>query len=87
MLDNTPNQPSKFKTKNWFEINDASRKTYNKDNQIIFKTSKLRSSLCNYSDAFILAKGTITVPAAKAAAPKNANKRQHLKIVHHLLTA
>ena len=30
-LDNIPNQPSKFKTKNWFEMNDKSRGTYNKD--------------------------------------------------------
>ena len=31
LLDNTPNQPSKFETKNWVEINDESRRTYNKD--------------------------------------------------------
>ena len=30
-LDNIPNQPSKFKTKNWFEMYDKSRGTYNKD--------------------------------------------------------
>ena len=46
LLDNTPNQPSKFKTKNLVEINDESQETYNKDNQIGFKTSLLRSSLC-----------------------------------------
>ena len=34
LLDNTPNQPSKFKTKNWAKINDKTRGTYNKDNQI-----------------------------------------------------
>ena len=28
-LDNTSNQPSKFRTKNWIEINDESRRTYN----------------------------------------------------------
>ena len=32
-LDNKPNQPSNFKTKNWVEINDESRGKYNKDNQ------------------------------------------------------
>ena len=37
-LDNTPNKPSKFKTKSWVEIKDESRGTYNEDNQIIFKT-------------------------------------------------
>ena len=29
LLDNTPNQPSKFKTKNWIETNDDTRGTYN----------------------------------------------------------
>ena len=51
LLDNTPNQPFKFKTKIWVEINDESRGTYNKDNQIRFKNSMLRSSLSHYSDA------------------------------------
>ena len=53
-FDNTPNQPFKFKTKNWVEINYESRGTYNEDNQIRFKTSMLRSSLCDYNDAYIL---------------------------------
>ena len=29
LLDNTPNQPTKFRTKNWVEINDDARRTYN----------------------------------------------------------
>ena len=29
LLDNTPNQPSKFKTKNWVEVNDDERGAYN----------------------------------------------------------
>ena len=33
LLGNTPNQPTKFRTKNWVEINDESRGTYNRDNQ------------------------------------------------------
>ena len=59
LLYNTPNELSKFKTKNWIEINDKPWRTYN--NQIRFKTSMLRLSLCDYSDAYILLKGTITV--------------------------
>ena len=39
LLDNKPNQPTKFRTKNWVEINDESRGKYNKDNQIIFEPS------------------------------------------------
>ena len=75
MLDTTPNQPSKFKTKIWVDINDESRGTYKKDNQIRFKTSMLRSSLCDYSDGYILAKRTITVAEATAAAPNNVNQK------------
>ena len=48
---------------------------YNKDIQIRFKTSMLRPSLCDYSDAYILVKGTITVAQETAAAPNNANKK------------
>ena len=55
LLDNTPNQPTKFRTKNWVEINDESCGTHNTNNQISFKTSMLRTSLCDYSDAYILA--------------------------------
>ena len=47
LLDDTPSQSFKFKTKNWVEINHESRGTYNKDNQIRFKASMLRSSLCD----------------------------------------
>ena len=41
LLHNAPNQPTKFRTKNWVKINDKSRGMYNKDNQIRFKTSML----------------------------------------------
>ena len=75
LLDNTPNQPSKSKTKNLVEINDESQGTCNKDNEIKFKTSMLRSSLFDYSDAYILAKETMTVAPLTAAAPNSANKR------------
>ena len=44
LLDNTPNQPSNFKTKNWIEIKYESRETFNEVNQTRFKTSMLRSS-------------------------------------------
>ena len=61
LLDNKPNQPSKFSAKNWVEIYDDSHGTYNTNSQIKFKTSMLKSSLCDYSDAYILVKGTISV--------------------------
>ena len=64
MLDNTPNQPSKFKTKNWVEINNDSQGTCNTTNQIKFKTRMLKSSLCDYSDAYVLVEGTISIAPA-----------------------
>ena len=76
LLDSASNQPSKFRTKNWVEINDESRGGYNVNSQIKFKTTILKSSLCDYSDAYILVKGTITVNnTGTDAAPNNRNKK------------
>ena len=50
LLDDTPTQPTKFRTNNWVEINDDSRKTYNTSSQVKFKTLMLRSSLCEIKD-------------------------------------
>ena len=49
LLDNTPNQPTKFRTKNLVKINDDARRTYNTNGQIKFKTSMLKSILYDYS--------------------------------------
>ena len=65
MIDGASNQPSKFKTKNWVKINDESRGTYHVNSQIKFKTTVLRFSLCDYSDAYILVKGKITITGAR----------------------
>ena len=77
LLDDASNQPSKFKTKNRVEINDESRETYDTGSQIKFKTTMLKSSLCDYSDAYIHVKGTITVnnTAAADADANNTNKK------------
>ena len=81
LLDSASNQPSKFRTRNWVEINDESRGTYT-SNDIKFKTTMLRSSLCDYADAYILVKGTITITGAKdAAAARNAGERNKGVIV------
>ena len=72
LLDDTTNQPSKFRTRNWVEINDESRGTYNANSDIKFKTSIIRSNLCDYSGVYIHVKSTITVAnTAAAAAPVN----------------
>ena len=76
LIDDASNQPSKFRTKNWVEINDESRGTYNAKSQIKFKTTMLKSSLCDYSDAYILVKGKIKIRGAGAdAAARQADER------------
>ena len=76
MLDDASNQPSKFKTKDWVEINDESRGTYNANSEIKFKTTMLKSSLCDYSDAYIIAKGKITITGVRDdAGAKRADER------------
>ena len=77
LLNDESNQPSKFRTKNCVEINDDIRGAYSPNKLIRFKTAMLRSSLCDYSDAYILVKGNITVnnTAADGAAANNTNKK------------
>ena len=60
--DNESEQLSKFVTIKYVKVNSFSD-TYNENKSIRFKTPMLRSDLCDYSDAYILVKGTITVTA------------------------
>ena len=75
---------SRFVTKTLIEVYDQSEGNYNVNKEIKIKTSMLRSDLCDYSDAYIVVKGTITV-----VRPNAAKKKQvlHLKIMHYFLTA
>ena len=74
-MDSASNQPSKFKTRNWVEINDESRGTYT-SNVTKFKTVMLRSNLCDYADAYILVKETITITGSgNDDATKQADER------------
>ena len=76
LFDNASNQPSKFETKNWVEINDKSRGGYTNGNDIKFKTTMLKSSLCDYADAYIFVMGTITITGAgDEAAARRAHER------------
>ena len=79
LLNDGSNKPSKFRTKSLVEINDNIRGVYCPNKQIRFKTAMLRSSLCDYSDAYILVKGNITVnnTAADGAAANNTNKKSN----------
>ena len=89
LLENTPDQPYKFRTKNLVEVNDELGGTYIINIQIKFKTSMLKSSLCDYSDPYILVSGTITITGAGVdAAARQVDKEiqeYYLKIAHHLL--
>ena len=51
----------RFVTKKWIEVYDQSEKNYNPNKEISIKTSMLRSDLCDFSDAYVVVKGTITV--------------------------
>ena len=61
----------------WEIINDESRGAYNLNSQIKFKATVLKSSLCDYGDAYILVKATISVTntAAADAVANNTNKK------------
>ena len=77
LLDDTTNKPSKFRTKNWVNINDKSQGTHNVHSDIKSKASMIRLNLCDYSDAYIHVKATITVPntATPAVPVNNTNKK------------
>ena len=76
LLENTSNQVSKFRTNNWIEINDQSRGVQNNNSDIRFKTTMLKPSLSDWSDAYILVKGTIKITwAGDDAATRQTNGR------------
>ena len=61
LLGNIPDKVPRFITKKWIEVHDQSGETYNTNKQARFKTSMLRSDLCDYSDAYIVVEGGFTV--------------------------
>ena len=63
----------RFVTKKWIEVYDQSEKNYNPNIEIRIKTSMLRSDLCEFSDAYIVVKGTITVTE-----PDNAKRNKEV---------
>ena len=68
-------QINHLKLRNWVEINDEKRETYTGSN-IKFRTTMLRSNFCDYADAYILVKGTVTITGAgDAAAARQADER------------
>ena len=71
--DNESEQLSKFITREYVTVNSLLN-TYNENRSIRFKTPMLKSSLCDYSDAYILVKGTIIV-----AAPVDNNNANNIR--------
>ena len=65
LLDNQT-QPSKFITQKWVKMNDEPKGIYSINSDISFKTTMLKSSLCDYSNAYILVKGAITITGTGA---------------------
>ena len=64
LLDTTFNNVPRFVTKKWIDVHDQSGSAedrYKPSKQIRFKTSTLRSDLCDFSDAYIVVKGTIVI--------------------------
>ena len=64
LLNDSSNEESKFATKKWYVIDSQTTKgKYKQGDTIKFETETIKSSLCDYSDAFILVTGNITVNA------------------------
>ena len=51
----------RYVTKKWIEVYDQSEKDYSVNKEIRFKTSMLRTDLCDFSGVYIVVKGNITV--------------------------
>ena len=61
LLNDSNNENSKYATKKWYIIDSEANSNYLLNNEIKFLTSSLESSLCDYSDAYILVTGNINV--------------------------
>ena len=77
LLDSEHDEVPRFITKKWIEVQSQSGNTYNTSKPIRFKTSRLRSDLCDYSDAYVWVKGKITITNQNDNA--NFNKELTLK--------
>ena len=66
LLNDSNNEDSKFVTKKWYIIDSESKGVYSHEDEIKLLTSSLESSLCDYSDAYVLVTGNITVAGGDA---------------------
>ena len=75
LLNGSDNENSKFATKKWYIIDSESKGNYSTDEEIKFLTRSIESSLCDYSDAYILVTGNIVVTRTIVAAGDNPIQR------------
>ena len=91
LLDNKNDQQSNFRTKSWVVVNNDANRNYDFCRQIKFQINIYKFTLCNYSNAYILLKGTVTMdgsrPDAAAQIAEKRNYKQCTKIVCHSLAA
>ena len=66
LLNNSENEYSKFATKKWLLIDSESKSNYSHQNPIRFLINSLESSLCDYSDTYILVTGNIAITGSNA---------------------
>ena len=66
-LNGSDNENSKFASKEWYFIDSESKGNYSKDDTIKILTRSIESSLCDYSDAYILVSGNIIATPNNAA--------------------
>ena len=69
LLNSSENGYLKFATKKWYIIDNETKGGYSHENPIKFLTSSIESSLCDYSDAYILVTANIAVTRTIAANP------------------
>ena len=90
LLDTTLDEVPRFITKKWVEVHDQSGSAddrYKPNKQIRFKTSMLRSDLCDFSDAYIVVKGDITLTKTNRRGIIDLRNRFLAFTMHHLLIA
>ena len=76
MLNSSENEFWKFATKKWYVIDSESNGRYSHHDPIKFLTKSTESSLCDYSDAYILVAENISVTRTKAAAGDDSLERK-----------
>ena len=81
LLNGSDNENSKFVTKKWYIIDSEANGNYSKDEEIKFLTTPIESSLCDYSDAYILVTGDIAVKKRNNANTDNIDIIQATQVV------